>query len=151
MCYLCVFHDNSKSRSLLPFLLLLPHASHTRTHKFNVPAPISKNNNLSLINEFTYRKNSRMCVSKIFRKTFLFFFEKTHFLKNHRDILPRLLYPILFVCWLVCIIRALMLLCLSFVWHMFKAFALWLLDTFYSLNLWNSLPVIIMLKSKIAQ
>lgn len=41
---------------------------------------------ISLIKEFTYRKNRRVCVSRNFRKTFYFFQKKPRFLKNHRDI-----------------------------------------------------------------
>lgn len=70
---LCVFIATSWLGSLLPLLLLLlllllPHPA--RTFPFRQIL-------ISLIKEFTYRKNSRLCVSKIFRKTYFFFSKKT--------------------------------------------------------------------------
>lgn len=103
---LCVFIATSWLGSLLPLLLLLlllllPHPA--RTFPFRQIL-------ISLIKEFTYRKNSRSCVSKIFRKTYFFFKKKPRFLKNHRDIfcsiycLPCCLLVWLFVSLLVVIL-----------------------------------------------
>lgn len=57
---------------------------------------------ISLIKEFTYRKNSRMCVSKNFRKTYFFFLKKTQiFEKSSWLFCPSTVFnPVCFVVYL---------------------------------------------------